>query len=55
MAHITSRTELTALLRRRVFALCPDEEPADHVGRVRALGRGRGGGKQQGGASSVAA
>ncbi len=41
MAGITDRSELTAMLRRRVFALCPDEAPADRVGRIRALGTGR--------------
>jgi putative hemolysin len=37
MAGITDRTELTAMLRRRVFALCPDSNPRDRVGRIPAL------------------
>ncbi len=41
MAGITDRGELTAMLRRRVFALCPDVMRADRVGRIRALGQGR--------------
>jgi putative hemolysin len=41
MCGITDRTELTALLRRRVFALCPHEMSADRVGRIRALNTAR--------------
>jgi len=37
MACMTDRNELTAMLRRRVFALCPDADSADQVGRIRAL------------------
>ncbi len=54
MADITNRNELTAMLRRRVFSLCPGDDPADHVGRVRAMGTGRNGGKRQEAVSSVA-
>jgi putative hemolysin len=39
MAGITDRGELTAMLRRRVFSLCPRETPADRVGRIRAMGQ----------------
>jgi putative hemolysin len=55
MAGIADRHELTAMLRRRVFALCPDEMRADRVGRVRALRPGRAGGKLAAGASPAAA
>jgi putative hemolysin len=41
MSGITDRTELTALLRRSVFALCPHEVSADRVGRIRAMSTGR--------------
>ncbi len=41
MAAITDRHELTAMLRRRVFALCPDADSADQVGRIRALRNGK--------------
>jgi putative hemolysin len=42
MAGIADRNELTAMLRRRVFALCPDEMSVDRVGRIRAKDAGRG-------------
>lgn len=38
MEPITDRVELTAMLRRRVFALCPHEPSAGQVGRIRAMG-----------------
>jgi putative hemolysin len=41
MEAIKDRNELTAMLRRRVFALCPDAMSKDRVGRVRALDKGR--------------
>ncbi len=44
MSAITDRNALTAMLRRRVFALCPDAMPADQVGRIRAMRTGRRGG-----------
>jgi putative hemolysin len=47
MAAITDRLALTAMLRRRVFALCPDEPRADRVGRIRALDKARSPGKRQ--------
>jgi hypothetical protein len=45
MSGITNRNELTAMLRRRVFALCPDEVFADRVGRIRAFDNARSSGK----------
>jgi len=47
MACMTDRSELTAMLRRRVFALCAEEELAERVGRIRAMGAGRNNGKTQ--------
>jgi putative hemolysin len=41
MAPITDRAELTAMLRRRVFALSPGDGAAGQVGRVRAMENGR--------------
>lgn len=37
MRAITDRKALTALLRRRVFALCPEEMCPDRVGQIRAM------------------
>jgi len=54
MCGITDRTELTALLRRRVFALCPHEMSADRVGRIRALNTARTTRKDRSAASSAA-
>jgi putative hemolysin len=47
MAGITDRNALTAMLRRRVFALSPDEVCADHVGFIRALRTGQNASKRQ--------
>jgi len=54
MSAITCRNELTAMLRRRVFALCPGAVSADQVGRIRAMGNGRAPAKQQAGISASA-
>jgi len=54
MEGMTDRHELTAYLRRRVFALCPDAVFADHVGQIRALGHGRRGGKLRAGKRGAA-
>jgi putative hemolysin len=45
MAGMTDRHELTAMLRRRVFALCPGAVSADKVGRIGAMKDGRQKGK----------
>ncbi len=47
MAGITNRTDLTAMLRRRVFALCPGDASADHIGRIRAMKPARAQSKHQ--------
>jgi putative hemolysin len=41
MSGITDRAALTAMLRRRVFELCPDGAELDQVGRIPAMGPGR--------------
>jgi putative hemolysin len=55
MAGITNRTELTAMLRRRVFALCSGNRSADRIGRIRAMKPARTQGKHQATLSSSAA
>jgi putative hemolysin len=47
MSGLTDRNALTAMLRRRVFALCPDAMAADRVGRIRAMGTKRNAAKHQ--------
>ncbi len=55
MAAITDRHELTAMLRRRVFALRPGDVAVDRVGRIGAMKGGRTAGRQRDGISSSAA
>ncbi len=55
MAGMTDRHELTAMLRRRVFALRPGDVAVDRVGRIGAMKSGRTAGRQQDGISTSAA